>query len=211
MIELRNLSRGFKTKSVFKNINLSLAQNDFVYLAGKNGAGKTTLLRVLATLLRPTTGDILIDGKSIFVQSADWRRKISYTPADDNIFLPSLTGRQNILMFARFFDQNEIETQRHLEAVQEIFQINDILDTKYCQASSGMKQKIKIAFAFSRPALLYLFDEPFRSLDKQAREQLQKLLAVQRTHKIMVYTDHSEMVLKEPTTHTYTLSAEGLM
>lgn len=213
MIEIENLSRLFKTKKVLNNLNLKFQTNEFIYLSGSNGAGKTTLLRVLATLLRPSQGDIRLNGNSIFHHSANWRMQVAYTPAEDNVFLPSLTGRQNIITFARFFGQTEDTTSENLKAIEAILDMKEVLDVKYNLASSGMKQKIKIAFAFARPAFLYLLDEPFRSLDKKSREQLLTLVAEKRHNKILVYTDHThtDSQLKPLTTHTYHLENGRLL
>ncbi len=212
MIEVRNLHRSFKDKYVLKNINLTFGPNEFVYLEGPNGAGKTTLFRILSSLITPTSGEVCVNGKSIFQKknSIDWRKQVSYLPADDNVFLPSLTGKQNIITFCRFFGMDERETLNNLKKVQEVFSLDNVWETKYGAASSGMKQKIKIAFAFSRPAEVYLFDEPFRSLDTQTRSDLLKLIAIRSLNKIVLYTDHSDQNLKSLTTRSIRLERGGI-
>lgn len=212
MIEVHNLHRSFKNKAVLTNINLTLAKNDFIYLEGANGAGKTTLLRILSSLMKPSSGDVFIDGISIFQRDSgrQWRKQVSYLPAEDNVFLPSLTGKQNIISFCRFFGMNETKTLNNLKNVSEILSLDNVLNSKFGSCSSGMKQKIKIAFAFTRPAEVYLLDEPFRSLDMQARNEFVKLITIRSKDKTVLYTEHSDKNLASLATRNICLERGGI-
>lgn len=212
MIEVRNLHRSFKTKPVLKNINITFSPQEFIHLQGPNGAGKTTLLRILSSLIKPTAGEVFVNGKSIFQHENgnQWRRQVAYLPADDSVFLPSLTGKQNIITFCRFFAMSEQETLNNLKQVQNFLSLESSLETKYGAASSGMKQKIKIAFAFTRPAQVYLLDEPFRSLDTRSRDDLLNLISAHRHGKTIVYTEHSDKNLASLTTRTIRLEGGGI-
>ncbi|OQW52857.1 MAG: hypothetical protein A4S09_08410 [Proteobacteria bacterium SG_bin7] len=212
MIEVSSLHRSFRDKFVLRNINLTLAPNDFIYLEGPNGAGKTTLFRILSSLMKPTSGDVIVNGKSIFQNKNcySWRKQVAYLPADDNVFLPSLTGRQNIVTFCRFFGMTEKETLNRIKQLEEFFPLANSMETKYGSASSGMKQKIKIAFAFTRSAEVYLLDEPFRSLDTQTRSQFLNLIAVRSKGKAVMYTEHGDKNLLDLTTRTLCLEHGGI-
>ncbi len=210
MIEIKNLSRSFKAKSVFRNITLKLEESDFVFLSGVNGAGKTTLLKVLTNIIRPSSGEIFWNGTSILKNSKEWRRQISYLPAEDNVFLPSLTGLQNIITFCRYYGQSEAETKTRLKQIQEFIDFSGALEMKFANGSSGMKQKIKIAFAFSRPSNYFFLDEPLRSLDKNTRSQFVGLVKKKCQGKLVLVADHSEQSYAGLITRNYKL-ADGAL
>jgi ABC-type multidrug transport system ATPase subunit len=210
MIEVRNLGRSFKNKPILKNINLSFSPGDFIYLEGQNGAGKTTFLKILSSLLHPDAGGVFLNGTSIFSIAEKWKHKVSYVSADDNVFLPQLTGMQNIILFNSFFGIPELQTREKLKEISTIFPLGNSVEIKYGLCSSGMKQKLKLAFAFSRNSDIYLLDEPVSSLDSETRKQFLNLVEAHKKNRIFIFTEHGEAKLKSLATQSYRLREGSL-
>ena len=154
---------------VHDRLNFSVAANEFVCICGPSGCGKTTLLDMLAGILRPTQGHVLIDG-----EQADPKQKgISFVFQEPSTF-PWLTVRENVGTGLRIrgAPRAEIDTK-----VREIIKIVGLtgFETYYPhQISGGMKQRVAIARAFATDADLILMDEPFVSLDQPTRERMQR-------------------------------------
>src|SRR4051812_6759670 len=112
MISIENLSQSFGKKTVLKNINLQINQNEVCALVGRNGAGKSTLLNSVLGLLPVSKGRILINGKEVNQKSKDWKKSVSYLP-EKFLLYPSLTGAENMAFFAEAIggktDQTRIE------------------------------------------------------------------------------------------------------
>lgn len=163
-IGIENLDFGFGDRSIFKNFSLDLDDVDPVVILGPSGCGKTTLLRLVAGLLRPEAGRILIEnapasgGAASFVfQEA---RLLPYLNALQNVMLPIVKplGRAAAEERARFFLW-ESAIDRHAGSYPD-------------QLSGGERQRVSIARAWAYPAPIILMDEPFQSLDIPLRIQL---------------------------------------
>ncbi|MCE0492783.1 ABC transporter ATP-binding protein [Vibrio salinus] len=156
---------------VLDNINLTLANNEFVSIVGASGCGKSTLLSIAAGLEDFDSGDVLVDGSSIKGPGID-RGVVfqSYT------LLPWLTARQNIEFALKAAGYNHSESielaQQHLELVK----LGNAADKWPAELSGGMKQRVAIARALSYRPKILLMDEPFGALDAMTRQQMQQLL-----------------------------------
>lgn len=162
------------------DINLTIREGEFVGIMGPSGAGKSTLLNVLATIDEPTSGDIVIDGKSILnmneEQLSTFRRdKLGFIFQDYNL-LNTLTVKENILLPLALAKMNVNDLEQRVKEVSNKFGIQSILDKYPYQISGGQKQRTAASRAIvSKPSLI-LGDEPTGALDsKSATDLLESL------------------------------------
>ena len=163
ILEIKNLSKNFDNKKILKNINLEIPKGKIIGLLGKNGTGKSTLIKLINDLLTPTSGEILINGEKIGINS---KNIISYLP--ERTYLDkSWTIDKVIKYFESFYNNFDQELARKL--------LNDLgLDTKMklSKMSKGMQEKVQLVLVMSRKADLYILDEPLGGVDPATRDYI---------------------------------------
>ncbi|WAL61362.1 ABC transporter ATP-binding protein [Thermocoleostomius sinensis] len=174
-VEMRSLTRHFGKFTAVDDLNLTVQTGEIFGLLGPNGAGKTTVIKILTTLLPPSSGQISISGLNLVRQSALVRRVIGYVPqalsADG-----SLTGYENLLIFAKLYDIPREQRKHRIADVLELMGLQAAAHRLVRQYSGGMIRKLEIAQAIlHRPRVLFL-DEPTVGLDPLARSQVWELV-----------------------------------
>jgi len=163
LLEFINVNKSFGNKKVLDNINLKINKGKIIGLLGKNGMGKSTLIKLVNDLLVPDSGDVLVNGKHVGVDS---KRIISYLP--ERTYLDkSMTVNQVLEYFSDFYDNFDVLKARKL--------LNDLnLDTnmKLSKMSKGMQEKVQLVLVMSRNALLYILDEPLGGVDPATRDYI---------------------------------------
>ena len=169
--------------TALRNIDLTVMEGECVGIMGPSGSGKTTLLNVLATIDRPTSGDIFIDGSRTLTMneeqlSAFRRDKLGFVFQDYNL-LDTLTVKENILLPLAIARMNVEQLERRVDEIADKFGIRSILNKYPYQISGGQKQRTAASRAIaSKPALL-LADEPTGALDsKSATDLLESMQAL---------------------------------
>lgn len=172
MLEIKNLSFGYKNYLVLNNLSLTLLDNKIGVILGKNGAGKSTLFKNILGILKPNEGSIIIDNINLNTLSRKERaKKISYVPQDIsfgelNVFDSVLVGRlSNFNFFSRYEDE-----QITKKIIKEMA-LEKIMNKNVNELSGGEKQKVAIARALVQEANVLIFDEPTGNLDV-SNEQL---------------------------------------
>ncbi len=159
----KNVNKNYGNKKVLKNINFSIPRGKIIGLLGKNGTGKTTLIKLINDLLTLDSGEILIDGKKIGVES---KKIISYLP--ERTYLDkSMTVNEVIDMFSEFYDNFDAKKARKL--------LKDLkldVNSKLSKMSKGMQEKVQLVLVMSRKALLYILDEPLGGVDPATRDYI---------------------------------------
>jgi ABC-2 type transport system ATP-binding protein len=187
ILETRNLTRRFGDFTAVDSITFSVVSGEIFGLVGPNGAGKTTTIKMLTTLLPPTSGNATVGGFDIVHNASSVRRIIGYVPqllsADG-----SLTGYENLLMFAKLYDIPRSEREKRISDSLHFMGLADVADKLVRSYSGGMIRRLEIAQAvLHKPHILYL-DEPTIGLDPVARETVWKhvgALAEQGTTVVM--------------------------
>lgn len=173
-----------------KDISLTIMPNEFVSVVGRSGCGKTTLLNVIAGLLRPTEGEVLIDGRRVEGPGPD-RGMVFQSSA----LFPWLSGVENVEFGPR--NQGMPRDQRRALALELIDLVGlRGFENKYPrELSGGMKQRVAIARALATDPEILLMDEPFGALDELTREEMQQeLLRIwEARRKTVVFVTHSIM------------------
>lgn len=173
MIQIEGLVKQYGLNPVLRGINLAVRQGEFVTLVGPNGAGKSTLLRIVATLLKPTAGQVLIGGWPLPQYAHQVRRHIGLISHHAMLY-GDLTAAENLSFFARLYqlDNQAERTTAALKQVGLLARRHDPVRT----FSRGMLQRLTIARATLHQPDILLLDEPYTGLDQDAARLLDRLL-----------------------------------
>lgn len=199
---------GGKSRCVqaLKNIDVNIEKGEKISLMGKNGAGKTTLLKIVMGLLHQEGNSVKVFGKS--PMSGEARKMIGFAQSDERSFYLRLTIRENLFFFGGIWGLKESAINERISLILDELNLKDIINEPFSQLSSGMKQKVSIARALLNDPPILLLDEPTRSLDIIAQNELRSLLKgnlfkektiITATHKIEEAQEISErcIILKE--------------
>ncbi|KGX87481.1 ATP-binding cassette domain-containing protein [Pontibacillus litoralis] len=163
ILNVDNLKLSFQKQPILKNISLSLNSQDVYALVGINGSGKTTFLSIIAGLLTPDEGSILINGK----KNDSNHVSMAFQPTS---LYPYVTGKDNI-------DLLSPDPKKALDILKRLNKSNlEILSKKVKKISFGQKQRLGIAIALSKKASIYLLDEPTNGLDSSSYKSLVKII-----------------------------------
>lgn len=177
MIEIKRLVKNYGTNPVLRGVNLTVAEGEFVTLVGPNGAGKSTMLRIVATLLRQTSGEVTVGGWSLPQQASRVRRHIGMV-SHQSLLYGDLTAAENLTFYAKLYNLDDIEdrVQRALKTVGLAARQRDPAST----FSRGMTQRLTIARATLHEPDILLMDEPYTGLDQEASLLLDDLLLAEQ-------------------------------
>ena len=163
LLECINVNKNYGNKKILKDVNLVIPKGKIIGLLGKNGTGKSTLIKLINDLLVPTTGEILVNGEKVGVES---KKIISYLP--ERTYLDkSMTADKVIEYFEDFYENFDAKKARKL--------LKDLdLDTslKLSKMSKGMQEKVQLVLVMSRKADLYILDEPLGGVDPATRDYI---------------------------------------
>lgn len=183
MITIENLNFFYpesKERKVLKHINIEFRKNEFVVILGPNGSGKTTLIKLLARLLKPTSGSLYLDGENYYkIPLREFYRKISYVPQKFHSIYP-YTVKEIVLMGrSLYFNFFGYESENDLEKVKEILEqleIHHLANKRINEISGGELQKVILARAIVQETEILLLDEPNTHLDLKHQIQLFEFL-----------------------------------
>lgn len=187
-LQLRKLNKHYGTKRAVNNVNAVLTPG--VYgLLGANGAGKTTLMRMICGVLKPTSGKIYLDGKTIEELGERYYTHLGYMPQDFG-FYPDFTAREFMLYMAAVKGVDRKTAKKRAEELLESVNLQDVADKKIKSFSGGMKQRLGIAQAeLNNPSILIL-DEPTAGLDPKERVRFRNLISDFAKEKIVILSTH---------------------
>ena len=165
MIEIKKLTKQADNKLILRGVDLSIKQGETVAILGPNGAGKSTLLKVLATLIKPTSGDIKINRFDLKKDHIEVKKLFGYLP-HSSLLYDHYTPLENLVFFGELYGVKDVENKAR-ELVKEVglsFFINEPVKN----FSRGMIQRIAIARAIIHEPKIMLLDEPHTGLDQGA-------------------------------------------
>ncbi|MDR2895722.1 MAG: ABC transporter ATP-binding protein [Propionibacteriaceae bacterium] len=184
IIEANELRVSYGSVRAVKDITFSVDEGAFFAFLGANGAGKSTTISCLTTLLRPTSGRIIVAGSELGRANDAIRRSIGVV-FQSALLDPRLTVRENLELRARIHGLKAIDCQSRIEELSGLLAMSSFMDRQYRRLSGGQKRRADIARAMiHRPSLLFL-DEPTAGLDPRSREQVWKAIADVRGHEGM--------------------------
>jgi len=188
MIAVKKLVKRFGLKTVLRGVDFDVQPGEFVALLGPNGAGKTTFLRILASLSRPSLGEVNIAGYKLPHEAAQVRAHlgvVSHLP----LLYGDLTAEENLQFYARMYNlpNYELRINEVLEMIGLVARRRDLVRT----FSRGMQQRLAIGRAVLHDPDVILFDEPYTGLDQDASAMLDDVLkAVAAEGRTVVMTSH---------------------
>ena len=163
LLEVKKLDKSFDNKEILKDINLSIQSGRIIGLLGKNGVGKTTLIKLINDLLTPTSGEILIKGQKIGVET---KKIISYLP-ERTYLNKQMKVSEVISYFEDFYDNFDSEKAKKL-----LKDLDLDINQKLAKMSKGMQEKVQLVLVMSRNADLYVLDEPLGGVDPATRDYI---------------------------------------
>ena len=192
-ISVRDLTLNFGAVSVLKNLNLEVAEGEFIVLLGPSGCGKSTLLNCLAGLLDLSDGQIWIKGQNVTWAEPN-ERGIGMVFQSYALY-PQMTVRGNLSFGLKNARMPQAEIDKRVARAAEILQIGPLLDRKPGALSGGQRQRVAIGRALVRDVDVFLFDEPLSNLDAKLRSELR--VEIKRLHarlgNTMVYVTHDQI------------------
>ena len=172
-IEVINLSKSYKTKNAVNNINFKINENEIVGLLGPNGCGKTTTIGMILGLLKPTSGQVLINGKNIENNKISILHKMNFI--SPYIELPKkLTVKQNLIVYGKLYNIQNLN--QRINFLSEKLRLGDLLDKITGELSSGQKNRVSLAKALINDPTVLLLDEPTAALDPETADFIRTFL-----------------------------------
>ena len=175
-IELAGLRRDFGDRVALDGIDLRVDPGESVAVLGPNGSGKSTLLRILAGLLRPTSGQVSVLGCTLPKETHLLRGRVGYL-GHEPILYRDLTPRENLELAAALHGLESEAISPRIEALFDAVGMSPRADDRVAELSAGMKQRIDICRAVLHDPELLLLDEPDAHLDPEARRRIAPLIA----------------------------------
>ncbi|MCM3611572.1 ABC transporter ATP-binding protein [Planococcus sp. MERTA32b] len=191
MLETEELKKVFKGKTAVEGASLYIDKGESVGLLGPNGAGKSTTISMISTLLKPTAGDVRLNGKSVINNPAEMRQLLGVVPQEIALYA-ELSAYENLKFFGRIYGlagkQLETAIQQALELVGLKERQKEIVKTY----SGGMKRRINIAAAMMHEPEVIIMDEPTVGIDPQSRSHILEMVRKLNKEKglTVLYTSH---------------------
>jgi ABC-2 type transport system ATP-binding protein len=194
MIKLTQLSKKYGTFTAVDGIDLHVPRGELFGFLGPNGAGKTTTLRIIAGILRPTSGRVEIGGIDIAVDPVSAKAKLGFIP-DRPFIYEKLTGAEFLRFVAGLYDQEGSLVEHRARELLALFDLEEWRDELVESYSHGMRQKLIISSAFVHRPEVIVVDEPMVGLDPKAARILKDLFReyTHRGHTIMMSTHTLEV------------------
>lgn len=202
LLEVTNIKKIYSTRfggnkvQALSNVTFSVEEGEFVAIMGESGSGKTTLLNILASLDRPTSGEVLLEGKNIVYLtekeiSAFRRKNLGFVFQDFNL-LDTFSLEDNIYLPLVLAGKNYREMRKRLEPIAKQLGITQLLKKYPYEVSGGQKQRAAVARALITHPKLILADEPTGALDSKSSDELLDLFsAINQDKQTIVMVTHS--------------------
>jgi heme exporter protein A len=189
MIDVKGLVKTFGLKSVLRGLEFHVDRGEFVALVGPNGAGKTTFLRILASLSRPSMGEVRVAGYRLPAQAAAVRIRLGVV-SHQPLLYGDLTAEENLFFYSRMY--GVADREHRVGAILELVGLQARRRDLVRQFSRGMQQRLAIGRAILHDPDVMLFDEPHTGLDQEAAAMLDTLLRdVAARGRTVVMTSHN--------------------
>ena len=193
LLQALGLRKSFRRHQVIRDVSLHLGQREVVALLGPNGSGKTTCFHMIAGLLPPDTGQVIIDGTDATPLPMDRRARLGvvYLPQDVSIFR-GLSVEDNILTILEILEPDRRRRRDRLETLLKEFSIAHLRDASALSLSGGERRRVEIARCLAANPKYLLLDEPFAGIDPLSIVDIRHLVADLKTRGIgVLITDHN--------------------
>jgi sodium transport system ATP-binding protein len=195
MIQVLELTKTFTDKKrgtihAVDGISFNVGEREIFGLLGPNGAGKTTALRLLSTVMKPTAGTAILNGRDIVKDPGGVRREIGFLSGDMGLY-HRLTPRETLTFFARLSGLNGSELKQRVESVFARLRMEKFADTTVDKLSTGMRQRVAIARALVQDPPILILDEPASGLDVPTARVIEEfILEARQAGKSIILSTH---------------------
>ena len=189
MIEVKNINKTFGNKDIFKDYSLTINDGDFILITGHSGCGKTTLLNMIGSIEKPTSGDILVDGQSIY----DKKYQLKYLREKVGFLFQNfaLSDGDTVVSNFKLVKKNSRTDMSYQKALSFVNLNDDVLKQKVYTLSGGEQQRVAIARLLIKKCDIILADEPTASLDrKNACDIFDLLTELNKKGKTIIVASH---------------------
>ncbi|HZK21806.1 MAG TPA: ABC transporter ATP-binding protein [Oscillospiraceae bacterium] len=187
-ITFKNITKRYGAKCAVNNVNITLT-NGIYALLGENGSGKTTLIRMLADVLRPTSGEILLDGNNIKTLDASYRNIIGYLPQNFGYY-KDFTATDFLLYMSALKGIGNKQAKTQIEKLLRYFDLYNVKNKKIRTFSGGMRQRLGISQALLNDPSILILDEPTAGLDPKERIRFRNFISEISKNKLVIYATH---------------------
>ncbi|RNB72139.1 ATP-binding cassette domain-containing protein [Brevibacillus panacihumi] len=192
MIEVQQVTKQFGAFTALEDVSFRVEAGEVYGLLGENGAGKTTMMRMMATILRPTAGNIEVAGFSVIKEPNEVRRRIGILFGGDVGLYSRLTARENIAYFGSMYGMGRTAIEHRIKRLSQMLEMDSFLDRRVGPFSRGMKQKVAIARTLVHDPQVILLDEPTTGLDVTAANMFRQMIGtLQAEGKTILFSSHN--------------------
>lgn len=191
MLEACKLSKYYKSKKAVDEVDLYLDEGESVGLLGPNGAGKSTTISMMSTLIKPTSGDVKFNGKSVVTDPVPLRRVLGVVPQEIALY-QELSAYENLQFFGRIHQVDKRVLEKRIQEVLDMVGLRDRQKDPVRTFSGGMKRRVNIAAALLHEPNILILDEPTVGIDPQSRNHILDMVKRLNGEKgtTVLYTSH---------------------
>lgn len=172
MLEIKNLAKSYDTRTIFKNMNLTVNDGEVLSIVGPSGIGKTTFLRIVAGLLPADQGELILNGESLDLTGERTGAQIGVIFQDFNLF-PQYTVKENVMLAPQMVhNESKAEAAENADRLLADLGLTAQADQYPFQLSGGQKQRVAIARALAMKPGILAYDEPTSGLDAESTERV---------------------------------------
>ncbi|HHW31689.1 MAG TPA: ABC transporter ATP-binding protein [Clostridiaceae bacterium] len=189
-IEVKNVTKNYKKNIAVDNVSLTINRHEIFGLVGPNGAGKSTLISMLITLIKPDSGDIIVEGNSVLTQAANIRKMIGFVPQDIALY-PTLTAYDNLKFWGELYGLKSSQLETRIKEVLKIAGMEGRAHDRIEEYSGGMKRRINIAVALLHHPEILVMDEPTVGVDIISKHYIiDTIKNLKNEGRTIIYTSH---------------------
>lgn len=172
MLEIKNLAKSYDTRTIFKNMNLTVNDGEVLSIVGPSGIGKTTFLRIVAGLLPANDGEMILNGEALDLTGDRTGAQVGVIFQDFNLF-PQYTVRENVMLAPQLVHhETKAEAAENADRLLQDLGLTAQADQYPFQLSGGQKQRVAIARALAMKPGILAYDEPTSGLDAESTERV---------------------------------------
>ena len=196
MIEIKGLSKSFGDLTAVNDINLSVPKGEFFVILGPNAAGKTTTIKVMAGLMKPTSGSVHVCGHNIESEPLKARKRMAYLP-DFPFLYDKLTPIEFFRFTGQLFGMSESHIQNESDSLSDRFSLGEFLSNPIESLSHGTKQRVAIVSALMHAPEVFVLDEPMVGLDPHHARILKDILRERANQGMTVFVSTHQLSVAE--------------
>ena len=190
VLVVQDLSKKIRRREIIKDVNFQVSKGDICGFIGPNGAGKTTIIRMLTSLVKPTSGEICLNGYDVIKNRKEALKHLGAI-VESPIFFSHMSGEEALMNLALLIpNQSKVKRQQKVSEVLEIVGLSERKKDKISTYSLGMKQRLGIAQAMLNNPRILILDEPTAGLDPKERVRFRNLISAFSKDRIVILSTH---------------------